>query len=372
MIALRYIFLTILILLSASTSVANNSDTQCKDVVNLNLLMIEKGVDLKCEQTKSIDLFVGQVLGLSPIPIKDFVLKISHDHLKKSVNTGSGVIMGLTKRFSMSIQEQAVLAHELGHVIFDAYFYQNFEPTKRERELNTVISKKLKPIYSLLDKSGECSTEQCKSFLQEISIELAPLQEERDKLSEQNEKLSDFLQEFVRPYNELVADAVAALHFEKPEIMNKTLSVIHPKRDKDKVDCRSFLIETHSVYAYTDHCAFSGLRGLILEKILIPGINSGEKVQALEALLKLVTQDIIKHYESLREKYRNEQLDGGHSILKGRRYITELNSLYELLRGSLNEQNKFDLSIEERRAKDVHFERRSEVQNSSSSATIQE
>ncbi len=339
------------------SSVNSVADTKiCKEVKNLSVLKIEANVDLDCKQTESIDSFVGQVLGLSPILIENSVLKITNDHLKKSVNTGNGVIMGLTKRFSMSFQEQSVLAHELGHVIFDAYFYQNFGPTKKERELDLQIIEKLDPIYALQDDAGECSSKQCMIALQEISTELIPLEKERDQLSKQNEKLLGFLEEFVKPYNELVSDAVAVLHFEDPEIMNRTLSLIHPERGSAKVECRSFLIETHSVYADSDHCALSGLRALIFEKILIPGIKSGEKTQALEKLLKLVTKDITDHYKYYTSQQHLEILDGEHSLFKNRSYITELNSLYELLRGSYSEKIISQLSHEERSIEGVYSE----------------
>ena len=93
----------------------------CKDTRALEHLVIDEGVDLSCDETASIDDFVGEILNLSPVSIKNSSLRITMNHIRKASITGSGVHMNLTRNFQHSIQDQAVLAHELGHVVFDSY-----------------------------------------------------------------------------------------------------------------------------------------------------------------------------------------------------------------------------------------------------------
>ena len=304
----------------------------CDDSQYISYLIIEDDVDLNCAQTKDIDLFAGQVLNLSPIKIKNSVLKLTNDHLKKSLNTGNGVFMKMTEHFHKSLEEQVVFTHELGHVIFDAYFYQHIPPIKKERALSETIKNKVEQLESLHDTDGNCSSEKCKTKAPLIKAELSSLKKERNQLMFQNGSLSSFLQELVRPYNELIADAVVVLFFEDPEILKQTMSIVDPERGEIYVSCRSFTIESGEVYADSDHCALSGLRAYILESILIPGIKSGDKVKALKTLLDLVTRDILNQYEAL--KKREVELDEEHPSLKNRSYTAELNSLYKPLRGS--------------------------------------
>lgn len=307
---------------------STNAKTEhfCKDSKAFEVLLIKDASPLSCDQVKSIDVVSHEVFTLSPIEIDNPSLVLNGEKLAKAENTGAGVHIGLNSNFKDSKTQQAILVHELGHTIFHNYFYKAFPETEEFIELENKIRKSVGKITPL-QEDGECKSKQCKRVLAKLST----LENRRDKLEEDTKGIRDFMLEFVRPYNELIADAVAVLHFEDPEVMQHTLKGAKPKRESPHADCRSF-IEIDQNHPLTDHCAFSSLRSKILKDILLPGIKSGQKKEALETLLKLVTHEITKQYQKILEDYPKGSLNEEHETLINRKYVEELKSLLIALR----------------------------------------
>jgi hypothetical protein len=322
--------LIILFTLALATSFVQ-ADTFCSEAETFKPLVIAEESVINCDEISSIDQFGGEVLALSPVAVSFPSLKITNEHLKKSVNTGSGVIMKLTSNFDSSKDQQAVFAHELGHTIFDSYFYNNFAPSKKLKELVRQIKAEFTPMIKLLDKNGECTSIACKDVQNSFPESLKLMVQERDEMEDRLELTLDYLAEFVRPYNELVGDAVAVLYFEDPSVMELTLRNVNPGRGSKNVKCRNFLIDVSGVYNKSDHCAFSGLRQKIYNTILLPGIETNTKREALDKLLKLVTSEIEKLYDLFLKGNLNIIKESDVDELQNRNYVTELNSLMSLL-----------------------------------------
>lgn len=298
-----------LTILAFALSIYAKAEHFCNNSTAYDYLIIKDSSPLNCDQIKKIDSISHEVFKLSPIEIESPSLVLNGEDLPKAVNTGSGVHIGLDSKFKDSRTQQATLVHELGHTIFHNYFYKEFHETKEYK--------------------------------------LQHLEKRRDQLEIETQGIGDFIMEFVRPYNELVADSVAVLYFEDPKVMQHTLEVTKPNRDSSHAHCRSFEKFQNLSHPLTDHCAFSDLRSEILRDILLPGIKSGNKKEALETLLKLITDEINKQYRQILENTPKHLLSDKHESLKDRKYIEELNSLLLALR---NISPKESGSIEEGRS----------------------
>lgn len=318
-----------LTILAFALSIYAKAEHFCNNSTAYDYLIIKDSSPLNCDQIKKIDSISHEVFKLSPIEIESPSLVLNGEDLAKAVNTGSGVHIGLDSKFKDSRTQQATLVHELGHTIFHNYFYKEFYETKEYIDLESKIQQEV-PTTISLTVNGECKSEQCKEALGKLQH----LERRRDQLEIETQGIKAFMMEFVRPYNKLVADSVAVLHFEDPQVMQHTLKHAKPNRENPHADCRSFAESKNKSFPLTDHCAFSELRSEILRDILLPGIKSGNKKEALGTLLKLITNEATKQYQKILEDTPKHLLSEKHESLKDRKYIAELNSLLFALRNN--------------------------------------
>jgi hypothetical protein len=300
--------LPILILMSILTLIGSNVFAQskiCTGYKHVSFVSIslsegdtrEDWVRYNCMDFRPLDQLVGEIKQISPValdrpsfvavpPPFDGVGAFNPKHLN--------ILFGFSPKDTQeALDIQKVLAHEIGHQIFETYIQDSIPiltELKSLRERKRAYTRAFLLVLKFQSPNPVCVKSDCANTIQEI-INTTPsgvwtssdiIKEFADKNLSELERITHI----VSPYHELFADVVRSVYFEDT---NKNQISSFGWSHKA---CRSFEeILPDNFRSEDPHCALSAIRVDLWNKWIIPRIKN--KKQLLGELADAFLQEFI-------------------------------------------------------------------------------
>ena len=274
----------------------------CTDYRNLSFVRLDNNhgnqsyPDYVCADFKEYDDWTGQILSLSPLPLRninviatkalpqDAALDYFFYHLDFGFNKSDR---------SNDPSLKSIFAHELGHGIFQEFLYAKVPELQGWGDLqrkNSEFTRLTLEWIRLLDGQSTCLNSRCQSFGSANGDKLNEGQAIANQINgwKQSKLYSRFMA-IAAPYQELAADVVAALATRNPETVREAVKQL---LDVDE-PCRGFNFESESVFTPDDpHCAFSGVRKELLKSAIAPALRNHTEKEALAGVMKIFADQV--------------------------------------------------------------------------------
>ena len=334
---------TLLLVFTSVYSIAG-VQKECESHV-FSQVMNKKQSPFNCQDIDQLDLFAEDVLKLSPVDLSKPVIALKDEILTNSEYHPDRIEINLTSKIPEV--ERAVLSHELGHHMFYYYvaskisgFGPLFEKKWRLQSRKEIAIKEIPHDFTLIESDGRCSSQDCILANQQLIDAISVINgNDYEQFMSEIEAYSDFdnyLVEYIKPFNELAADAVSAVYFKDPSIMKKKILDVVPN-EKDRAACRNFLPDDLSANIGGHYCVFSALRFQIYKNFMEPNMDNPKKAIALT--FNFLTSEILR---SIRKQIGSpfDVTEDDEDALKNRDYEKEFHSM--LFNLELIDNGKFE------------------------------